>query len=198
METSKTIIPLATNRAIELMKVGNEFRIDSRIVAKGIGIEHRAFIQTLRKYQNRLERWGVLTFEMTKPLPNSEGGRPEIYVMLNKKQISFAITLSRNTEQVVDFKFDLIEAFDIVTRDKTHLVPTPERAFLPPAEKDQYIFHVIECLGRATGRDVQRYCRWYSGREARRRMEELAEQGELVKHPMGKTIRYSLPRKQIA
>lgn len=77
-------------------------------------------------------------------------------------------------------------------------VPVSTRRLLPPAEKDQFIFHVVNLLGVANGRDVGRHCKWYPIKEARRRMAELAEAGELVEHPTRKTVRYSLPGKQRA
>lgn len=113
MNTS--LVPLERNRAIELFKIDNEYRIDSRIISKGIGIGHRYFIRLLRQpeYLKLLEKMGLLRFENAKP----QGGRPEIYAMLNRNQAAFAITLSRNTEQVVQFKFDLIVAFDLATSE---------------------------------------------------------------------------------
>ena len=94
---------------LALTLVGNEYLADSRLIAKGIGVEHEVFIRTLKKYQAKLERWGILRFQ------NGEiqgRGQPEKYVMLNRNQAAFAITLSRNTDQVVEFKMDLIDAFD--------------------------------------------------------------------------------------
>lgn len=98
------------NRVIELMQVGDEYRIDSRFVAPGLGIEHKHFLETIRTYQSRLERWGILPFETAKI---TEGrGRPETYALLNRNQILFAITLSRNTEEVLDWKEAIIDALD--------------------------------------------------------------------------------------
>lgn len=98
------------NRVIELMQIGDEYRIDSRFVAPGLGIEHKHFLETIRTYQSRLERWGILPFETAKI---TEGrGRPETYALLNRNQILFAITLSRNTEEVLDWKEAIIDALD--------------------------------------------------------------------------------------
>src|SRR5579859_140477 len=82
--------------------VQNEARVDSRIIAKGLGISHRAFMQTIRKYQNKLETLGFLSFEMTKTTADEDGrGRPETYVMLNEDQVTFAMQLSRSEERRV-------------------------------------------------------------------------------------------------
>lgn len=93
--------------ALTVIEFQGEARIDSRLVAKRLDIQHHAFMQTLRLYHEKLEELGVLAFEMPKPPKGSLGGRPETYVMLNEDQAIFAGTLSRNTRDVVDFKLAL-------------------------------------------------------------------------------------------
>jgi phage regulator Rha-like protein len=183
------------HQVIELLQVDFEFRIDSREVAPKIGIDHSNFVETLEKYQDELSKFGLLRFE-TGAVKNSgaRGTKYVKYVMLNRNQVLFAITLSRNTPQVVRWKMALIDALDQLDNARqtkeTRAIRVTRRRLLLPAEKDQYIFHVVDLLGAANGRDVQRYCRWYAGREARQRMTELAEQGELVACIQGKTTRY--------
>ena len=87
--------------------------VDSRLIAKNLGIEHRAFMQTLKRRLDKLEsRWGVVTFEMDKPLEGSLGGRPEKYALLNEPQATFLMTLSKNTQQVENCKLELVDAFE--------------------------------------------------------------------------------------
>ena len=86
-------------------------RIDSRLVAKSLDIEHESFLKTLSTYQAELEELGVFRFEIGKPPRGSSGGRPGKYAMLNEDQAIFAATLSRNTKQVVAFKLQLTKAF---------------------------------------------------------------------------------------
>jgi phage regulator Rha-like protein len=100
------------NEVFDFLQVGEEFRIDSRVIAPGLGIEHKSFLETLRTYQAQIEHFGVMPFETAKPPKGSSGGRPETYVMLNRNQVLFAISLSRNTEQVVKWKMALIDALD--------------------------------------------------------------------------------------
>ena len=95
--------------SLVVTQVNGEPRIDSRLIAKKLGIEHEVFIRTLRKYQDKFERMGILRFE------NGEikgRGQPEKYAMLSENQCIFAGTLSRNTEQVVEFKYELTMKFD--------------------------------------------------------------------------------------
>lgn len=91
--------------------VGEEYRIDSRLIAKELGLEHKHFLETVRTYQPKLERLGVMPFQAAKPSKGGRGGRPETYAMLNEDQCVFAATLSRNTDEVVEFKLSLTIAF---------------------------------------------------------------------------------------
>lgn len=97
-----------TQQLIQITEIENEPRIDSRIVAEGLGIQHRNFLETVRKYQTELEQLGILPFE-TEVL--SGPGQPPVYIMLNEDQVTFATQLSRNTPQVIQFKLALTKAF---------------------------------------------------------------------------------------
>lgn len=101
----------ATGEVFDFLQVGEEYRIDSRAVAPGIGVEHKSFIETLRTYQTELEHFGLMPFETAAvKTAESRGTKYQTYVMLNRNQVLFAITLSRNTEQVVMWKMALIDA----------------------------------------------------------------------------------------
>jgi phage regulator Rha-like protein len=87
--------------------------IDSRLVAKGLNIKPQNLMETIRKYQDKLEKLGLLTFETE--AVKQEGARGTKYATfcyLNELQCNFVVTLSRNTEAVVDFKLGLVVAFD--------------------------------------------------------------------------------------
>lgn len=116
------------NQVIELLQVGEEYRIDSRAVAPGIGIKHQTFLETLQKYQEELDHFGFFRFETEKTTEDEQGrGRPSTYVLLNRNQVLFAITLSRNTEQVVKWKLALIDALDQLDKQQraNHLLISP-------------------------------------------------------------------------
>lgn len=71
----------------------NEPRIDSRLVAKSLGIEHESFMRTLAVYQKELEELGLLRFEIgaVKEL----GARETKYsksALLNEDQAIFTAT----------------------------------------------------------------------------------------------------------
>jgi hypothetical protein len=101
--------PLSELPDLVIERRGETLVIDSRLVSARLGIEHRALIQTIKTHEGKIEeRFGVVTFEMSKPPAGSLGGRPEKFAFLTEDQALFIGTLSRNSERVVDFKADLV------------------------------------------------------------------------------------------
>jgi phage regulator Rha-like protein len=97
--------------------------VDSRLIAEELGIEHRALMQNIKKHQSVIEQgFGVITFEMSKPLEGSRGGRPENIAYLTEDQATLLMTFSRNTEQVINCKVNLVKAF-AVAKDKLSQKP---------------------------------------------------------------------------
>jgi phage regulator Rha-like protein len=88
---------------------GKEPRIDSRLIAGGLGIAHNNFIALAEKYKSRLSAFGLVLFETDKV--KAKMGRPERIVYLNENQCYAIVTLSKNTERAVDLKFALVMAF---------------------------------------------------------------------------------------
>lgn len=78
---------------IKIENVNNCDVVDSRLIALELGIQHKNLVETIRKYQDRLEKRGVLTFETEKPTKSSSGGRPETFCWLNERQCIFLTTL---------------------------------------------------------------------------------------------------------
>jgi regulatory protein Rha len=107
------------NTNLEIILADGEHRVDCRLVAHSLGVEHKSFMRTIAIYQTKIEELGILRFQ------NEEikgRGQPMKYTMLNENQAIFLATLSRNTEQVVDFKLKLTKAF---SKARQHL-PSPQ------------------------------------------------------------------------
>lgn len=87
--------------------------VDSRLIASELGLPHNTWMtNVVRKYQSKIEdNFGVLHFENGKPETGSKGGRPELFAWLTEEQSNFLMTLSRNTDQVVEAKIKLVKAF---------------------------------------------------------------------------------------
>lgn len=133
------------NISIELEEIDREYRIDSRDVAPNIGIEHMVLMEDLQKYQEQLEHFGFFRFQTGKTTEDERGrGRPSTYVMLNRNQVLFAITLSRNTEQVVAWKMALIDALDQLEKQVRYPYQTGLSIGSTPELKE----NILEVLAR--------------------------------------------------
>lgn len=86
------------------------------VVAKYAGISYRAINQLINRYKDEITSLGVSSFKMTKLKVNSTGRPVEVYP-LNEQQASFLITLLKNTEKVVQFKYKLTKAFFETSKD---------------------------------------------------------------------------------
>src|SRR5260370_16844595 len=86
------------NKVIDFLQVGTEYRIDSRIVAKGLDLEHLPFRRLLEKYQFQLEHFGKVDFQNqangitdveSRLFQNQQTltGRPQIYFLLNLNHV---------------------------------------------------------------------------------------------------------------
>jgi len=91
---------------------GKEPRIDSRLIASGLGVNHTHLIEQVDTYKVRLISLGVVRFETEKV--EAKIGRPARFIYLNENQCYALETLSKNTERAVDLKFALVSAFSEV------------------------------------------------------------------------------------
>lgn len=86
----------------------DEPRIDSRVVAQQLGVEHESVMRLLNKYQADFEVHGLFRFEIGKPL----NGRPEKFSYLNEDQCWLLLTYNRNTKKVRALKGQLVRALE--------------------------------------------------------------------------------------
>ena len=112
----------ATSNKLTVERQGEALVVDSRLIAESLGIEHESFVRTIKKHETKIEeRFGVIRFEIGKPPEGSLGGRPEKFAWLTEDQSMFLMTLSRNTDQVIDCKANLVEAFSKARQIIPHL-----------------------------------------------------------------------------
>lgn len=83
----------------------------SDVIAEYAEVKHHAVQQMISKHESALKAFGVIAFEMRKPVAGSKGGRPEIIYHLNEQQATLLITFLRNTEPVIRFKTELVRQF---------------------------------------------------------------------------------------
>lgn len=104
-----SVVPSSVSKALELVTIVNgEPRVSSLVIAEHIGVSHHAVLQNLDKYSKELNELGSLAFQMRM---GNHGGVPVRYALLNEQQVTFLVTLSRNTDKVVSFKLALTRAF---------------------------------------------------------------------------------------
>jgi phage antirepressor YoqD-like protein len=105
---------------LTVQSINSELVVDSRLIAQELGITHKAFKETIRKYENKLEsRGGKPPFE-TAP---GDVRYAETFYYLNERQATFLMTLSINTPEVVEAKDKLETAFYNAKQALTQAAP---------------------------------------------------------------------------
>ncbi|ATU69709.1 phage regulatory protein [Levilactobacillus brevis] len=87
------------------------------VIAEYAGIARKSVNELIRRYKDDLEDFGVLPFEMAKPVKGSLGGHPRRVWYLNKNQANLLITYLDNTKPVRQFKKALVRQFDAMQRE---------------------------------------------------------------------------------
>jgi len=107
---NKTTSKSSTNQSIIVAKVkSSEPRIDSCLIAVGLGVTHIHLVEQVDNYKVRLSTLGLVRFETEKV--KAKMGRPVRFIYLNENQCYALVTLSKNTERAVNLKFALVKAF---------------------------------------------------------------------------------------
>ena len=88
-----------------------ELYTTNEIIAEYAEIDRISVRKLIESHKEDLEVFGVLSFEMTKPLKGSLGGRPRKIYHLNEQQATLLITYLDNTKPVREFKVALVKAF---------------------------------------------------------------------------------------
>jgi phage regulator Rha-like protein len=101
-----------TTNSLPVVVVDDEPRIDSRIIAGELGVEHLSTMKNVDNYSDSFQSFGLIRFETE--AVRVDGGRGTKYAkfaLLNENQAYFLVTLSRNSEQAVKLKQRLVQAF---------------------------------------------------------------------------------------
>lgn len=137
---------------VALQEWHGEMRVDSRLLAERLGIEHKNTLSLLEKYSDSFGRLGTFAFQTRK-----SAGRPERFALLNEDQSYFLLSLSRNTDAVVDLKLNLVIAFREARQSKAlsdaHYLPfyhalhdevatLAHRAHDAGSTADERVFHI--------------------------------------------------------
>lgn len=92
--------------------------VSHRVIANNIGVQQKNVVELIRAHKSYFEGFGRLAFQTEVEKMNNQGGLKPITYYLNENQAIFLISLSKNTEQVVKFKFALVAAFPPCEKNK--------------------------------------------------------------------------------
>ncbi|MFM0136831.1 Rha family transcriptional regulator [Caballeronia grimmiae] len=106
-----SILQSADDTALPLNQSRGEARVDSRIIAAHLDVQHESVARALINYGPDFATLGVFRSEIGKPNAGPLGGRPERFWLLNEDQCYLLLTYSRNTDQVRALKLKLVHAF---------------------------------------------------------------------------------------
>ena len=95
-----------------LVATKTEPRVDSRLLAKQLGIKHPNLFAQVKTHKTDFEEFGKVTFQ-TGALPS---GQSEKFATLNEDQAYLLLTFSRNTVKVRALKIKLVKAFSNARR----------------------------------------------------------------------------------
>ena len=79
----------------------------SSIVAESTNLQHHTITKTIRKHQARLEQFGKVGFK----IQAMNSGQISKDYILNEQQATLLVTFLKNSEQVANFKTNLVKAF---------------------------------------------------------------------------------------
>ena len=79
----------------------------SSIIAECTNLQHHTITKTIRKYQTRFEQFGKVGFK----IQATDSGQSTKDYILNEQQATLLVTFLKNTEQVANFKTNLVKAF---------------------------------------------------------------------------------------
>lgn len=101
------------NNIIALTEKKHEARVDSRLMAEHLHIQHKNALALIDEYKPEFIELGRLAFETRKgdPLPHGGFAKSTRYALLNEDQSYFLLTLTRNTQRTKRLKVDLVKAF---------------------------------------------------------------------------------------
>lgn len=97
---------------ISLVVVDQEPRVDSRLIAKQLGVDHQNTRELIQQYQSDLEEFGLIRFETgAVKKEGARGTKYEKFALLNEDQSYLVLTYTQNTPQARALKKRLVRAF---------------------------------------------------------------------------------------
>lgn len=99
---------MSDTNVIRLVQAEGEARVDSRLIAERLGVQHKNTYDLIKRYEADFRELGILPFQ-TEEIRGR--GQPEKFALLNEDQAYLLLTYSRNTKKVRALKISLVKAF---------------------------------------------------------------------------------------
>lgn len=118
--------------------------VDSRLIAEELGIKHTVFFKTIKRHEQSMLELGLgqLVFE-DRLLQNSVGAINQAgFAWLTEDQATFLMTLSRNTEQVIRCKANLVLGFSAAKKNQSQPIEPTTQPLLPVQVNQSKVFIV--------------------------------------------------------
>lgn len=96
--------------ALVLTACNDEARLDSRLLAGRLGVQHQSLFELIKTYRADFEQLGKVRFE-TGASSGSRTGQSVKFARLNEDQCYLLLTYSRNSRRVRQLKLALVKAF---------------------------------------------------------------------------------------
>ena len=125
---------------LTLTTANTETRIDTRLMALHLGNQHRHVMSLIEKYAQSFDAFGKVLFQKTSSLDSATGQR-ERFALLNEDQAFFLLSLSRNSDRVVNLKVKLIQAF----REARRAADQRQVEYLPTYHQLHDLIHSLAC-----------------------------------------------------
>ena len=108
-------------------------------MAQHRGNQHRHVIALIEKYADKFRGLSQLLFKNAVGERQQGGGNPERFTLLTEDQAYFLLSLSRNSERVVNLKLKLIQAFSEARRGNN----MRQAEYLPTYHQLHDRFHLL-------------------------------------------------------
>lgn len=105
------------SKSMALQVTHGEARADSRLIVVELQNQHKNVIELIDRYVDKFKGFGLVAFKTEAVKTEGARGTKHVkFALLNEDQCFFLLSLSRNTDHVVDLKAKLVKAFSEARR----------------------------------------------------------------------------------
>lgn len=133
-----------SNSPLVVSPIDGEPRIDSRLIAEQLDVEHKNTRELILKYQDDFEEFGKVLFETE---ASGKTNQPQKFALLNEDQSYLLLTYTQNTTQARELKKRLVQAFADARRRSRESSPIARLDALDALKIAKEGARVARCFG---------------------------------------------------